>query len=221
MARVRRGMPAFVAATGVVPGYTRTAGAYRRSLPKSIEKKFFDSDITNSANVQSGVIFNSFNLIPQGTTDQTRIGNKITVRNINVRAISAVDDAGTGALGGGYLRVIIYVDKQCNGVAATVTDILKSAAINSFRNMDQVDRFLILKDKMIKVTVDSANALHTATSTTFWKASWKGALPIHYSSTTGAITELRSNNIGMIYISDNPALNAAGTGIARIKFTDD
>jgi len=204
----------------VTPGYTRIVGSYKRALPGSLEKKFLDTDVTNFSDVTAGVIVNSLNLVPQGTTDQTRIGNKIIVKNINIHATCNVDDQGTASFRGGVLRVILYVDKQANGATAAVTDILKTAAIHSFRNMDQTDRFDILMDRIIPCTVFGANALHTNEQTKWWKANKKCDISVHFSSTTGAITELKSNNVGLLYIADSSFVNAAKVGTARIKYVD-
>lgn len=209
-------------AGAVVPGYTRTVGAYRRAAPWSVEKKFFETSIVNTADVSGGVVLNSLCLIPQGTTDQTRIGNKITIKNINLRGYASNDDVAGAAYGGGHIRIILYIDKQANGATAGVTDILKTTnGIASFRNMDQVDRFVILKDKVVKVPILSTNALHTGTDNKIWKMNIKCNIVVHYSSTVGAITELRSNNIGLLYIADKATINAAEIGLARVKFTDD
>lgn len=192
----------------------------RTRISTAIEKKYLDTSIQNTSDISAGVILNSLVLVPQGTTDVTRIGNKITVTNINLRGFAANDDLTTALTGGGYLRVILYVDKQANGATAAVTDILKSAVIHSFRNMDQVDRFIILQDKFYNIPIKTTDALHTSIETTMWSMNIKCKYPVHFSSTMGAITELRSNNIGLLYISDTPTLNAANVGTARVKFID-
>lgn len=207
----------------VVPGYTRTVGAYGRANPRGplLEKKFLDTSIVNGSDCSAGTVLNTLNAVPQGTTDQTRIGNKITIKNINLHGFASMDDMTTGVFQDGILRVILYIDKQANGATAAVTDILKTAALASFRNMDQVDRFTILKDKTFLVPVRCTNALHTNQGYRPWKMNLKCNIPVHFSSTTGAITEIRSNNIGLLYITDSAVTNPAFVGTARIKFLDD
>jgi len=204
-----------------VPGYTRTVGAYRRSVPGVDEKKYLDvGPVTAASIATNGTVIDSFNKIPQGTTDITRVGNKVNITNWNMRIAISLDDAGTGQIINGNVRCIFYVDKQCNGATAAATDILTSAAsITSFRNMDQVDRFIILKEKWIHLTVASANALHTMEGSSRWyNFSKKLNLPVHFSSTTGAITEIRSNNLGVLFISDLASINL--TYKSRVKFVD-
>jgi len=217
----------------VVPGYTRSVGAYRRSLPGSMEKKYKDTDIEELGDLTNGEITGSLNIIPQGTTDITRIGNKITITNINVHFAVGTDNLGpTMGLQNGNLRVILYLDKQANGAYASPTDILTQSGgagvttINRFRNMDQVDRFVILKDKTYRTPMNTGYSASTAgtdavtnTGVIWYKINKVCKIPIHFSSTTGAITEMKSNNIGILVISDNPYTNFRGAW-SRVKYVD-
>lgn len=212
----------------VVPGYTRSAGAYARSAPGSVaQKKYLDTAQVQNSIATAGTVCTSFCLVPQGTTDVTRIGNKIKICNLDMKFALSLDDetSPTTAVTSANIRMIVYIDKQTNGAAAAVTDVLTSATIGSFRNMDTVDRFKILWDKNFNLTPRTAyynstgNERHVGVGAFFWKKKrWNLDLPVHYSSTTGAITELKSNNIGCIVITDlancNMNLNT------RIKYYD-
>lgn len=205
-----------------VAGATRTAGAYMRSLPGSPEKKFLDTVGAFAASSATGTIVPSLNLIPQNTTDNGRLANRVIVRNINVYAsIRAVASAVAG-IGEDIIRVILYIDKQCNGAAATVATasdgVLETAAYDSFRNMDNVQRFHIIKDKFISLDGLAGAASNSANQMRFFKMSWKGELPVVFSSTTGAITEIQSNNIGILFISQAGGTNFGYT--ARVKYTE-
>lgn len=218
----------------VVPGYTRTVGRYKRSLPGSMEKKYKDTNVEELGDLTNGEITGSLNIIPQGTTDITRIGNKITVTNINVRFGVGQDDMAANPssllLQAGNLRVIMYLDKQANGAYAEPTDILTISGgagvttINRFRNMDQVDRFVILKDKIYKAPINTgfingSTSAATNTGVNWYNINKTCSIPIHFSSTTGAITEMKSNNIGLLVISDNAYTNFRGAW-ARVKYID-
>lgn len=141
------------------------------------------------------------------------------MKNINFKFAISKDDAGTGVYNNGNVRVILFMDKQCNGATAAVTDILKTASMVSFRNMDQVDRFVILKDKVYSTSNLTTNSLHTSAGAVYYSISKKCNEPVHFSSTTGAITEIRSNNFGLLYISDDATTNVA-LGNVRVKFID-
>lgn len=208
----------------VVPGYTQTRGRYARANSTS-QKKYFDTQDTNNV-ATTGNVFASLNLIPAGTTDLTRVGGKCNISNLDVKFAFSLDQqaSAVGGILSGNVRFIMFIDTQANGATAAVADILTSASIYSFRNMDTVDRFRILCDKMYNVTPQSAiwngTTLYNGVGATkYFKKSWKKMnLPIHFSSTTGAITEIKSNNIGFLMISDNGGINY--TLNARVKFYD-
>lgn len=199
-------------------GYQRTVGAYRRSVPGGAELKYKDTTSLFTTDASTGQIAGTLNGIAQGTTDVTRIGNKITVTSIHLRLLVAVDDWLGAYFNGVNCRIIVYVDRQCNGLAAAVTDILKTASILSWRNLDQADRFQILKDKIYTGTPGASNDAHSGACAKIYKWNKLIRVPIHFSGTTGATTEIRSNNIGILCISDTAAANC--TIFSRIRYLD-
>ncbi len=189
---------------GVVAGYTRRAGYYG-----GIENKFFDLDIDDATIAGGGTIAeDSCNAIAQGTGECNRDGRKCTINAINWRYKISVGSTTTLACSD-VVRVILYLDKQANGAAATTTDILESDDYQSFNNLANRKRFKILMDRTHDVNAPGAAGNGTAndsvpyniTSSLYKKCN----IPLEYSSTTGAITELRSNNIGVLLLSKNGA----------------
>ncbi len=195
-------------------GYDRTAGYYGRTGRTAWggpgpELKFHDIDI-NDASVASGgnIAEDSCVTIPQGVTEVQRLARLCTVKSINWRfTVNLLANASVGV--GDTLRVILYLDKQCNGVAATVTGILESDDYQSFNNLANKSRFRTLMDRTYDVNVmngagDGTSNDHASTvhNDTFFH---KCDIPLEYDSTTGAITELRSNNIGVLLLSNTGA----------------
>lgn len=194
-----------------VPGVTRTAGLYQRSRPNSGEKKFVDGTLA-SAGVITTTNFISLNQIAQNASASGRIGNKVTLKNLNVRFdITLPHDQSSD-----IFRYIIYLDKQCNGAAITgPTDILATAAYDSYRNMETVDRFDFLVDKMMAIN-------HTAAGFTrriAFHYAWKGNIPLTFGGVDGTITQIRSENIGMLCITKMGIVSDL-TGKFRIKFVE-
>lgn len=208
---------------GVVPGYTRVGGAYGRSNPIArargmAEKKYQDVDIDAVAAGAAGTFLNtgSFCLIGQGTTKNTRIGNKINICNWNMHGVVYLPSSAT--IVADTMRIIVGIDKQANGATAAVTDVLEVAEYDSFRAMDSVDRFKVLKDKWITLNPQVSGAA-TGSINRHFKINIKNLnLPVHYSSTTGAITELRSNNLFVLLIAQ--VGNATMDMQSRVKFYD-
>lgn len=196
-------------------GYTRVGGYYGRyNRGFQSESKFFDFSHNNAVMVTGGEILNSINLIAQGATEKTRIGRKIVLSSIHLNAW--VRNVASPVLTDGFAlgRFILYVDHQCNGATATVTDILASANYQSFRNLEQASRFTILFDKTIVVNAGAAQGDGTTFSSyssgKAWKYNKKCNLPILFDGATGVMTEVCCNNIGLLEIlgSDGAAMES-------------
>lgn len=206
----------------VRPGYTRRSGYYGRyNTRTSSELKFFDTSVNTTFDLTGEVLSGGqLCLVPQGTTESTRIGRKIVIKAIDMKAVIYVATPTT--LPNDFIQLALVLDKQCNGAAAAYTDIYTTNAINSFRNMANSDRFTIIKTwrmPMNPISVDSAG--------TNYVYSWRNIvyhktcnIPIEYSSTTGAITEIRSNNIFLVGIAANQDDKSTIIATVRIKYSD-
>lgn len=206
-----------------IPGVDRTGGYYNR-FGRDGELKFFDSVLIDAEVAAAGTITDSLNHITQGTAEEQRDGRKCTIKSINCRYVIGMDihDAQALPQGGDTCRFIIFLDKQCNGQTATVADILEDADHNSFRNLSNTNRFVILCDKLHNIehqgmASDGAGLVSQAgvnKSYTFYKAV---DIPIEFSGTDGLIAEIRSNNIGVLLIS--AASTAFFDGLFRLRFS--
>lgn len=115
----------------------------------------------------TGTIFLLFSPI-LGTTSKTRLGRKCSLKSVEIRGIcystfltnyiyttptNAVMTLTTpaGNLNTGLVRLQLIYDKQPNGAAPTLSDILSTTSGGASRNhikIDQRDRLSILKDKV-------------------------------------------------------------------------
>ncbi len=211
--------------TTFVPGVDRTGGYYGRYSGRDAELKFHDVDLDDAVIVNTGAITATINIIAQGVTESERVGRKCTIRSINWRYRYTLpsQDAGATPPGGENMRTILYVDKQCNGAAAAVTDVLESADWKSFRNLSNSGRFNILFDRtdtMNYLNLASDGAGVVSSSNSFMHGSFykKCHIPIEFSSTTGVIGEIRSNNLGVLQITQ---VGTAGFfSKIRLRFSD-
>ncbi len=204
----RTGVARRTAIVGAQRGYQRIGGyygRYARNGGPGAELKFHDLDIDDAVVATNGTIAqSSCNLIAQGVTEVQRIGRKCTIRNINWRYELVMPNAQNMTSVLDTVRVILYLDKQTNGAAATVTGILESDDFQSFNNLSNKSRFLILMDRthVLNCTAGAGNGTANdiagrQQNYTFFK---KCNIPIEFDSTTGAITEQRSNNIGVLLV---------------------
>ncbi len=206
----------------VVPGYTRRVGNYGRYTGASAERKYFDTQNNDAVVASTGAIVDSVNIIPQGTTENERIGRKCTIRSLHIRYTWTLNTTSTPAESSDIGRLIIYIDRQCNGAAAAITDVVASAAWNQFLNLEQSHRFHILKDETCDL--NSMSGAYDGTNDQFGEhtvekqAHFKLNLPLMFDASAPAITDLTSNNIGMLLFTKSGF--AQFDSRVRVRFTD-
>lgn len=202
----------------VVPGYTRQSGYYGRYSGGSGELKFIDSDLDSAAVPAAGTIAPTINIIEQGVTESQRVGRKCTIRRIGWKYNLRLPNTASTPDSADSVRLILYQDKQCNGATATVTGILESADYQSFNNLVNSGRFVTLMDRTHLLNASSGNGSSTGTylvDGSFYKVC---NMPIEYSGTTGALGEIRSNNLGILVISKG-GVTVLDSKI-RLRFSD-
>lgn len=168
------------------------------------------------------IFLDSLVKIPQGVTESTRVGRKCVIRQIYAKGQIELEAQTSKNTTFDKARVIVYLDKQANGGVAGVTQLLESTSVDSFRNLAESGRFRILADTVIAInsiagsgdgtTEDYGRVLRT------WSFSKLCNIPIEYSAVAGILTEIRSNNIGVLTISDSARTVLGAT--FRVRFSD-
>ncbi len=209
-------------AARIVPGFTRTAGFFGRFGPGRGELKFHDLDVDDATIASNGTITqDSVNKIAQGVTEVQRIGRKCILRSINWRFNIRLPEGVATTTTADTVRVLLYLDKQANGAAATVTNILETDNYQSFNNLANKSRFRTLMDRTYDMNTDLSGDGTTVDSPRFNinDTLFKNlAIPIEFDSTTGAITEIKSNNIGVLLLSKNGLCTFDSK--MRVRFSD-
>lgn len=194
--------------TPVVPAYV---GA---------ESKFFDVDANDAVIASNGtIVHDSLNHIANGTGESNRIGKKCTVTSIHWRYRLHLPSTATLGNATEQVRTVIYLDKQCNGATAAVTDIFEADDILSFRNLANSGRFQILADKTFEMNSGGAEGFGAiGTLPVILSGQWhkKCNIPLEFNSTTGAIGEIRSNNLGLLVFGVQGV--ASLTSKVRLRF---
>lgn len=228
------------ASRGIRPaqrGYQRTGGYYGRYNVRgnvgsiNVEKKFFDTTIAGLIDT-TGESLASLNLVPQGVTQSTRVGRKMTITNINIKGSIAWGQILFNVVAATEIRIVLVLDKQANGANAAFNDVFESTAgisANRHRNLSNSERFVVLKNwqmtpqNLVATTSDNwatqGNTIYRAQASRF-KFNKTCKIPIEYSSTTGAITEIRSNNIQLFAVAESADDIATASISCRIRFTD-
>lgn len=199
---------------------------YRRDTRKRVrsapvlagELKNFDTTLSFTFDTTGEVpATGQLNLIPQGTSATTRIGRQCVVRSIAGQFLIRFTP-GVATSSSSTVYLFLVQDTQANGAAAAVTDVMTS---NNFaiaiRNLDNAQRFKMLKRWMIPLNALIATSNINIAQNFYLKCN----IPLEFSSTAGAITELRSNNLFLMAGTDGqtddlPVLD----GTIRLRFSD-
>lgn len=225
-ARRGYGRGAYRRRVNVGPGYTRRVGMYGRfgtgrSNNAQIEKKYYDTTLVLGASAGVASVSQAtgaLNLtIPNNTQVGGRVGSKIVIKSIQLK-LNAVLAA--GATDTDILHIYLVQDTQANGALPAIADVFTAGPVigTQLRNVENSMRFKILKHFVFNLSADAGVAAAFGGDTQQQECYIKCNIPIYYNGTAGAIGEIRSNNLFMIYGS-NVAVATSG-GAARLRYTD-
>lgn len=219
--RRRSGIP------GVIPGYTRRVGMYGRfggpGRRGQVEQKFFDTILTM---VPSGTVASTTNAtgginvgIAQGFRAVDRIGSKIIIKSVQMKLACSM---GPGVTSGDMCHFYLIQDTQANGAYPVAADVFTQIGAVSaglhMRNIENGARFKVLKHMTFKLNSDAGVAGAFDGDYQQQDIFIKCNIPVSYSSTTGAITEIKSNNLFVVRGSTGAV--AGFDGVCRIRYTD-
>lgn len=202
-------------------GYSRTSGYYGRFGGDSGEDKFFDTSLNFTVDTTGEVpATGQLALIPQGVTESTRVGRKCVLTSISIHAFLQFVPA-AAATAATIVALYLMQDTQTNGAAAAATDVFNSTDfVSGHRNLSNSQRFLILKKWL--VTMVAPSGVTTAYNNVIrpWHYYRRCKIPMEYSSTTGALTEIRTNNIFLMASALSSDDTVTINGQCRVRFSD-
>lgn len=192
-------------------------GTYSRS---QAEKKYIDTVAANYVCDTTGSV-TALNLCNEGTGVSQRVGRKICMKSVQVRGILKPIDGSTSSC---HARVMLVWDKQVNGVIATISEILSAATSNSFMNLDNRERFVVIMDKHFAMgSVDATSGVSgspTVTSINKYKKLPEGSYTI-YDGTGAGIADINTGAFYLVTIGDTAAGDGAlFTAACRVRYTD-
>ncbi len=208
-----------------------------------MEKKFYDTQISDGsiianhqfpAKAGGGPATTTATMvdIKQGTGESERIGRKCTITNIYMRInfqflTDLQSDLSAAQFAHETIHMMLVWDKQANGASPNTTEVLETDAYNSFRNLANNKRFVILYNKIIawnagaigsgNGTANDSNRIVKDYQVNIAK---KVFIPIEYSGTTGDIAEVKSNNIAFFVASKHGGRMEIDSSKVRLRFID-
>lgn len=190
---------------------TTVAGPASKRFKKAVyinryetgELKFHD-DVTQATVPVTGILLDSIPTgIANGTGESQRIGRQVTGTRLNINGVFTLPSSAAGSTD--VIRMMVVQDKQANGADFTSAELLQvSNNFLSYRNLENSKRFRVFVDK--RFVLDSRMQLAAATTgpiTKYFSESIKlNDMVFEYSGTDGLITELKSNNLGVFFITE-------------------
>lgn len=197
----------------------RTQKRQVRSIVNSnLEKKYFDTLLSGTVSTTAQI--SKLTTIPTGTTDSTRVGDKVKMLSLNLRFLFGAADATN------VCRFIIFQWHLNDGTAPVVTDILNNTGVTdvfmAYYNHDQGKNFTVLCDKMIISCLNASNA-----NVWFkWRHSFNRKRKLSDKFVKNTIKFIAAANTGMdhiymLIVSDSSALTHPGYNLdSRVTYTD-
>lgn len=197
---------------------TKRKSAPRKKQQPYFKKKYVETkyhDASDTDDVTTTPTISLLNGLSPGSGMDNRIGRVITMKSLLLQArlnleSSALDQAG---------RFLVVYDKQANGAAPGITDILVSSSVVSLKNLNNRNRFVILMDR----TIDMNNLGGGLRSYSFKEyINLKNFTTVYNAGTDGTITDIVTGSLFMVYLGTV----AAGTVDTdclinqRLAFTD-
>ena len=128
--------------------YQPRFGQARLSINELKDNTVRSTAVVTGAGAVTGSTPLLLNGLTQGTSAVTRIGRRITVKSLLVRWYVQLAATTTG---GAPLRLLVVADRQTNGAAPAITDILLTDEIASPMNLNNSKRFKVVCDEIIPV----------------------------------------------------------------------
>jgi len=219
-------------------GFGRLRGTFGRALygaSRRAEVKNYDVSngigFTTGTSMAVGTSTATGNILAglsQGTGETQRVGREVILKSLMLRGVVSFNPTASSDHVELFILYVI-LDTQCNGgggggTPCVLGDLFSTLAAGAEQlNMDNTNRFRVLKRYTALFNTNAFQA--TAGSTTIPCEQLRQCniyIPLNmkavFSSTTGVITEIRSNNIFLAYGSANAKCDAAFS--SRFRFTD-
>lgn len=173
----------------------------------NVEPKFVDVS-TNQVPTTTEVV-SYLQPLSQGTSDTTRIGQKILLKDIYIRATASWNVLA----GNTHLRWALVFDKENRGANPAWLDIFQTASTLSPIDEDNGKRFVIVRTGMVNL-----NLYKPRVSFKIYKKF--NSIHSEYNGNAGTVADARENNLFFVSISNEGTNGPSLTIYTRVKFYD-
>lgn len=197
------------------PSAKRFKASYVPRNWTSAEWKY--SDVLVNHDVNTATALTLLNGLVPGTGATQRIGQKIVIKSIEIRVRVQVDpNGGVRQL----VRWMVVMDRQANGAAPTLAQILNVNTPYGLRNLENRKRFKIILDN-----VKYLAPLNQEGDGCYYHVYFKFRKPLiveYNAGNAGTVADIVSNSLYMFSVGDQAAGNgdAVLASYCRLRYTD-
>lgn len=154
----------------------------------------------------------------QGSDINNRIGRKFRWVSFSAKSTYTID-SGTD-VDPSVVRVMLLLDRQCNGGTPAFSDIFTTTTaaqiVNSPINQDKLSRFRVLYDRRFPMNLFSVSANRMVTRKIYKRLK----IDQWHSGTGATVADCTTNSLWWINITDNVNINIAHTFAYRMRGYD-
>ena len=176
------------------------------------EKLFFD-DTEATIAVDTTPVTHMLNNIDLGSGTSQRTGRRVEMISLYLRITFALGATETSTV----IRYIIFYDKQTNGALLGASDIIDANTVTAHLNMDNRQRFEVLRDKTITMNL----LVDTSPQFVFRKEFIKlRCRDVIYNGTAGGVADINTGGLFIMLLS-NIGVGATapiGAYTARLRY---
>lgn len=211
------------------------------------ERKYFDTQLANTTLNASATDWTATEVDPTtlnclfvpvlGDDFNNRTGRNVRLMKIKVRGeIRYAVQTNQATLDiTPKVRLILYVDRQTNGVQAQGEDLIQSGSatapsIDMFQNVNNFGRFRVLRDRTFTLTQPNVVAATAAGNTIIqggcvknfeFNYTWKKGLVVHFNNTNGGtVADIVDNSIHLVCNASDNAIAPQINYKVRSTFLD-
>ncbi len=200
-------------AVGAYYGASLATGLYNIRHLLNVEKKNFDTELTNGTLPGTTGAIQQLTNIPIGDTVGARDGNQCKLISVYIRGNVRQNASATQTV----CRFMLVLDKQTNGAIYTLAQLLNNVTADdnvvSPLNLDNMYRFIVLWDKVITLS-------DTGSTVKFFKFYKKLDLKLRFDAAAGTIADLTTNSLSIVRIGDEATNLPTVTYSVRLRFVD-
>lgn len=183
------------------------------SLLRSLINTEFDYvDTLALQNMPAAGSINLLNGMTQGDGPNNRTGTSIKMKSYEIKY--GLQNNATAI--NTQCRVLLVLDKQSNGAAPVLTDILQTNSPYSPRNLNNRKRFKILMDKRYSLSTAGPNNTNDST----YMKNVETHVQFFSTSNLGTIADISSNALYLVHCSDQATNFPTINYYCRVRYLD-